>query len=80
MYLSMGSLLDKCHRGYAESCLRFKINANERVTLTAYAVPGMAVCHNWEATLIGEVPILGYVIGRFRLIIRILRMIIQGCP
>ena len=80
MYLSMGSLLDKCHRGYAKNCLRFKIISNERVTLTAYAVPGLAVCQDWEATLIGEVPILGYVIERFRLIIRIPSMIIQGCP
>ena len=50
------------------------------VTLTAYEVPGMAVCHNWEAELIGEVPVLGYVIEMFRLIIRILSMIIQGYP
>ena len=70
MYLSMGSLLDKCHRGYAESCLHLKINSNERVTLTAYAVPGMAVCHNWEATLIGEVPVLEYVSERLWLMIR----------
>ena len=49
-------------------------------TLTAYAVPGMTVCHNWEATLIGEVLVLGYVIERFRLMIRILSMIIQGYP
>ena len=27
-----------------------------------YAVPRMAGCHGWEAKLIGEVPILGYVI------------------
>ena len=29
-----------------------------------YAVPRMADCHGWEAKLIGEVPILGYVIER----------------
>ena len=28
------------------------------------AVPRMADCHHWEAKLIGEVPILGYVIER----------------
>ena len=33
MYLSMGSLLDKCHRGYAESCLsHYKLNINWNVT------------------------------------------------
>ena len=28
------------------------------------AVPRMADCHGWEAKLIGEVPILGYIIER----------------
>ena len=44
------------------------------------AVPRMAVCHHLEAKLMGEVPILGYVIERLWLIIRILNMIIQGYP
>jgi len=29
-----------------------------------YAVPKMTVGHGWEAKLIGEVPVLGCVIGR----------------
>ena len=38
----------------------------------------MAVCHYWEAKLIGEVPILGCVIERLWLIIRIQCMVNQG--
>ena len=37
-------------------------------------------CHGWEAKLIGEVPILGCVIERLWLIIRIPSMIIQVLP
>ena len=48
--------------------------------LSTYAVPRMAESHGWEAKLIGEVPILGYVIERLWLMIRILSMIIQGYP
>ena len=42
------------------------------------AVPRMADRHHWEAKLMGEVPILGYVIERLWLMIRILSTIIQG--
>ena len=48
--------------------------------LSTYAVPRMADGHGWEAKLIGEVPILGCVIERLRLIIRIQSMMIQGYP
>ena len=44
------------------------------------AVPRMADRYHWEAKLMGEVPILGYVIERLWLMIRILSMIIQGYP
>ena len=44
------------------------------------AVPRIADRHHWEAKLMGEVPILGYVIERLWLMIRILSMIIQGYP
>ena len=48
--------------------------------LSTYAVPRMADGHWWEAKLIGAVPIIEYVIERLWLIIRILRMMIQGYP
>ena len=38
----------------------------------------MTVGHGWEAKLIGEVPILGRVIERLGLIIRILSMVNSG--
>ena len=53
---------------------------NIRVTWKCLCSPRLAVGHYWGDQLIGEVPILGFVSKRFRLIIRILRMIIQGCP
>ena len=46
--------------------------------MSTYAVPGMADGHGWEAKLIGEVPILGCVIERLGLIIRILSMVNSG--
>src|SRR3954467_722199 len=46
--------------------------------MSTCAVPKMTDGHGWEAKLIGEVPILGCVIERLGLIIRILSMIIQG--
>ena len=52
----------------------------KRVTWIAYAVPGMTVCHYWEAKLIGEVLILGCVIERLWLIVRILSMRFRFCP
>ena len=48
--------------------------------MCTYAVPKMTDGHGWEAKLIGEVPILGCVIERLGLIIRILSMMIQGYP
>ena len=44
------------------------------------AVPRIADGYHWEAKLMGEVPILGYVSERLWLMIRILSMIIQGYP
>ena len=41
-------------------------------------VPRRADCHHWEAKLIGEVPILGYVNERLGLVVRVLRTINQG--
>ena len=38
----------------------------------------MTVGHGWEAKLTGEVPILGHVIERLGLIIRILSMVNSG--
>ena len=46
--------------------------------LSTDAVPKMIDGHGWEAKLIGEVPILGCVIERLGLIIRILRMVNSG--
>ena len=80
MYFSMGSLLDKCHGGYAESCLHWLRAIKRKGNLNRLCSSWDGGCHNWEATLIGEVLVLGYVIERFRLIIRIPSMIIQGCP
>ena len=42
------------------------------------AVPKMTVGHGWEAKLTGEVLILGRVIERLGLIIRILSMVNSG--
>ena len=46
--------------------------------MSTYAIPGMTVGHGWEDKLIGEVPILGHVIERLGLIIRILSMVTSG--
>ena len=78
MYLSMGSLLDKCHRGLCR-----KLPPDGCVSssyLKCLCSPRLAVGHYWGAQLIGEVPVLGYVIKRLWLMIRILSMIIQGYP
>ena len=69
-YLSMGSLWTSA-MGVTPRLPQWKMKWSERVTWNAYAVPGMAVCHYWEAKLIGEVPILGCVIERLWLIIPI---------
>ena len=76
MYFSMGSLT-------CETEVKLWLPRDKWKWMTypnTYAVPRMADCHGWEAKLIGEVPILGYVIERLWLIIRILSMIIQGYP
>ena len=80
MYLSMGSLLDKCHGGYAESCLQWLRVMKRKGDLNRLCSPRLTIGHYWEAKLIGEVPILGYVIERLWLIFRIPCMIIQGYP
>ena len=80
MYLSMGSLLDKCHGGYAESCLQWLRVINKKGDLNRLWSPRLAVGHYWGAQLIGEVLVLGYVSERLWLMIRILSMIIQGYP
>ena len=67
IYLSMGSLGAKV---WAEATLW---------RLSTCAVPKMTVGHGWEAKLTGEVLILGRVIERLGLIIRILSMVIQDC-
>ena len=77
MYLSMGSLWTSAIGVTPKAASGKKWNEMKELLENAYAVPGMADCHYWEAKLIGEVPILGYVIERLRLIIRILSMIIR---
>ena len=66
IYLSMGSLAEEV---WAKAT---------SLWLPTYAVPKMKVDHGWEATLTGEVPILGRVIKRLGLIIRILSMVNSG--
>ena len=66
IYLSMGSLTAKV---WAKATLW---------RLSTCAVPKMTVGHGWEAKLTGEVPILGRVIERLGLIIRILSMVNSG--
>ena len=75
MYLSMGSLT-------CEKEVKLWLPRDKWKWMTypnTYAVPRMTDCHGWEAKLIGEVPILGYVIERLWLIIRIPSVIIQAC-
>ena len=66
IYLSISSLTAKV---WAEATLW---------RLSTCAVPKMTVGHGWEAKLIGEVLILGRVIERLGLIIRILSMVNSG--
>ena len=66
IYLSISSLTAKV---WAEATLW---------RLSTYAVPKMTVGHGWEAKLTGEVLILGRVIERLGLIIRILSMVNSG--
>ena len=66
IYLSIGSLAAKV---WAEATLW---------RLSTCAVPKMAVGRGWEAKLTREVPILGRVIERLGLIIRILSMVNSG--
>ena len=63
IYFSISSLMAKV---WAEATLW---------RLSTCAVPKMTVGHGWEATLTGEVLILGLIIERLRLIIRILSMV-----
>ena len=65
IYLSISSLTAKV---WAEATLW---------RLSTCAVPKMTVGHGWEAKLTGEVLILGRIIERLGLIIRILSMVIQ---
>ena len=46
--------------------------------MSTYVAPKMTDGHGWEAKLTGEVPILGSVIERLGLIIRILSMVNSG--
>ena len=66
IYLSISSLTAKV---WAEATLW---------RLSTCAVPKMTVGHGWEAKLTGEVLILGRVIERLGLIIRILSMVNSG--
>ena len=66
IYLSIGSLTGKV---WAEATLW---------RLSTCAVLKMTVGHGWEAKLTGEVPILGLVIERLGLIIRIVSMVNSG--
>ena len=67
IYLSMGFLTEEV---WAEATSWW---------MSTCAVPKMTDGHGWEVKLIGEVPILGCVIERLGLIIRILSMVIQDC-
>ena len=67
IYLSMGSLADEV---WAEATSWW---------LSTCLVTKMKDGHGWEAKLIGEVPILGCVIERLGLIIRIQSMVNQDC-
>ena len=79
MYFSMGSLWTSAIGVTPKAASLETMKWTKQGDLKRLCSPRLAVCHYWGAQLIGEVPILGYVIERFRLIIRILSMIIQGC-
>ena len=79
MYLSMGSLWTSAI-GVTPKAASVTKEMKGRSYLNRLCSPRLAVCHYWGAQLIGEVPVLGYIIERLRLIIRIPCMIIQGYP
>ena len=78
MYFSMGSLLDKCHRGLGRKLPPMTAGHKKKGDLNRLCSPRLAICHYWGAQLIGEVPVLEYVSERLWLMIRIQSMIIQG--
>ena len=79
MYLSMGSLWTSVI-GVTSKAASGKIGCVSKSYLKRLCSPRLTVGHYWGAQLIGEVPILEYVIERLWLMIRILSMLIQGYP